>query len=68
MVLRRKLGLKKEDVTGEWRRQHDEELYRLYSPNIIRTIISRIFGCARHVAHMADRRVTYSWAQIGGYY
>jgi hypothetical protein len=38
-VLRRIFGPKRDEVTGEWRRLHDEELYALYSsPNIIRVI------------------------------
>ena len=49
-VLRRKFGIKKEKVTGEWRRLHDEELYSLYtSPNIIQMITSKRFECAEHV-------------------
>jgi hypothetical protein len=36
-VLRRIFGLKREDLTGEWRKLHNEELHKLYSsPNIIR--------------------------------
>jgi hypothetical protein len=59
-VLRRICGLKKEEVTGEWRRLLDEELYNLYSlPNIIQMIISRRFGCTGHVARTADRRCAY---------
>jgi hypothetical protein len=38
-VLRRICGPKRDDVTGEWRRLHNKELYALYSsPNIIRVI------------------------------
>jgi hypothetical protein len=41
-VLRKILGPKRNEVTGEWRRLHNEELYDLYSsPNIIRMIKSR---------------------------
>jgi hypothetical protein len=48
----RTFGLKREDVTGEWRKLHNEELNGLYSsPNIIQVIISRI-RWARHVARM----------------
>jgi hypothetical protein len=41
-VLRRISGPRREDVTGEWRKLHNEELHILYSsPNIIRQINSR---------------------------
>ena len=42
MVLRRIFGPRREQVTGEWRRLHNEELNDLYSsPNIVRVIKSR---------------------------
>jgi hypothetical protein len=42
MVLRRIFGTKRHEVTGEWRRLHNEELYAQYfSPNIVRVIKSR---------------------------
>jgi hypothetical protein len=41
-VLRRIFGTKRDEVTGEWRRLHNKELYALYSsPNIIRVMKSR---------------------------
>ena len=41
-VLRRVFGPKREELTGEWRRLHNEELNDLYSlPNIVRVIKSR---------------------------
>jgi hypothetical protein len=41
-VLRRMFGPKRDEVTGEWRKLHNEELHNFYSsPNIIRTIKSR---------------------------
>jgi hypothetical protein len=41
-VLRRIFGPKRDEVTGEWKKLHNEELHNLYSsPNIIRQIISR---------------------------
>jgi hypothetical protein len=41
-ALTRFFGLKRDEVTGDWRKMHNEELYNLYSsPNIIRTIKSR---------------------------
>jgi len=42
-VLRRIMGSKRDEVTGEWRKLHNEELNDLYSsPNIVRVIKSRI--------------------------
>jgi hypothetical protein len=50
-VLRRIFGPKMDEVTGEWRKLHNEELHNLYSsPNIIRQIKSRRMKGARHVA------------------
>ena len=50
-VLRRIFGLKRDGVTGEWRKLHNEELNDLYcSPNIVRLIkLTRI----RRVGHVA---------------
>jgi hypothetical protein len=59
-VLRRTFGPKRDGVTGEWRRLHNEELNDLYSsPNIIRVIKSRRMKWARHVARMGERRGAY---------
>jgi len=59
-VLRRIFGPKREDVTGEWRNLHNEELNDLYySPNIFRVIKSRIMRWAGHVARVGDSRVLY---------
>jgi hypothetical protein len=56
-VLRRIFGPKRDEVTGEWRRLHNKELYALYSsPNIIRVMKSRRLRCAGHVARMGERR------------
>jgi hypothetical protein len=50
-VLRRIFGPKRDEVTGEWRRLHIEELNDLYcSPNIVRMIKSRRMRWAGHVA------------------
>jgi hypothetical protein len=34
-MVRKILGLKKDEITGDWRRLHNEEFYYLFSPNII---------------------------------
>jgi hypothetical protein len=54
MVLRRIFGPKREEVTGEWRRQHSEEFHNLFSPNFIRMIRSRRVRWAGHVARMDE--------------
>jgi hypothetical protein len=59
-VLRRILGPKKDEVTGEWRKLHNEELRALYSsPSIIRIIKSRRMRWAGHVAQMGEKRNAY---------
>ena len=60
MVLRRIFGPSREEVTGEWRRLHNEELNDLYSsPNIVRVIKSRRMRWAGHVACMGEERGVY---------
>jgi hypothetical protein len=55
-VLRRICGPKRDEVTGDWRKLHNEELHKLYpSPNIIRMIKSRRMRWAGHVAPNAYR-------------
>jgi hypothetical protein len=50
-VLRRIFGPKRDEVTGGWRKLHNEELHNLYSsPNIIRMIKSRRMRWTGHVA------------------
>jgi len=52
-VLRKVFGPKRDEVTGEWRKLHNEELNDLYSlPNIVRVVKSRRMRWAGHVAHM----------------
>jgi len=59
-VLRRIFGPKKDEVTGEWRKLHNEELNDLYcSPNIFQVIKSRRMRWVGHVVHMGDRRGVY---------
>jgi hypothetical protein len=56
----RVFGPKREEVTGEWRKLHNEELYDLYcSPNIIRVVKSRKMRWAWHVARMGERTGVY---------
>ena len=56
-MLRRIFGPRRDEVTGEWRRLHNEELNDLYcSPNIVRVIKSRRMKWAGHVAHMGEER------------
>ena len=58
-VLRRIFGDKRDEVTGEWRKLHNEELNDLYfSPNIVRVIKQRIIW-AGHVARMREKSGVY---------
>jgi hypothetical protein len=60
IVLRRIFGPKRDEVTGEWRRLHNRELYVLYSsPIIVRVIKSIRLRWAGHVARMGERRGAY---------
>ena len=53
LVMMRIFGPRRDEVTGEWRRLHNEELKDLCSsPNIVRVIKSRRMGWAGHVARM----------------
>jgi hypothetical protein len=55
-VLRRIFGSKRDEVTGEWGKLHNEELHDLYSsPSIIRIIRWRRMRWAAHVARMGRR-------------
>ena len=59
-VLRKILGAKKDENTGEWRKLHNAELHALYSsPNIIRSLKSRRLRWAGHVAHMGQSKNAY---------
>jgi hypothetical protein len=68
-VLRRIFGPKREEVTGEWRKLHNEELRGLYSsPSIIRTIKSRRMRWDVHVTRRGRRgtRTGYRWGKPEG--
>jgi hypothetical protein len=55
-VLRGIFGPKREEIRGDWRKLHNEELHNLYSsPSIIRMITSRRMRWAGHVALMEKR-------------
>jgi dihydrofolate reductase len=54
-VLSRVFGTKRDEVTEEWRKLHNEELNDLYSlPKIVRVVKSRRMRWAGHVAHMGE--------------
>ena len=56
MVLRRIFGLRRDEVTREWRKLHNEDLNDLYpSPNNVRVIKSRRTIWSGHVARMGER-------------
>ena len=59
-MLRRIFGPNRDEVTGEWRRLRNEELYALYfSPKIIWVIKPRRLRWVEHVADMVERRGAY---------
>jgi hypothetical protein len=59
-VLRRIFGSNKDEVTGEWRKLHNEELHNLYSsPDIIRQDKSRRMRWAGHVARIGEEIKVY---------
>jgi hypothetical protein len=59
-VLRRIFGPKRDEVTAECRKSHNEELHNLYSsPDIIRQVKSRRMRWAGHVARMGEERKMY---------
>jgi hypothetical protein len=63
-VLRRIFGPKRDEVTGDWRKLHNEEFHALYcSPNIIRMFKSRRMRWVGHVARLGRRgmNIGYWW-------
>ena len=59
-VLSRVFGTKRDEVTGEWRKLHNEELSDMYSlPNIVRVVKSRRMRWAGHVARMGEEKGVY---------
>jgi hypothetical protein len=60
-VLRRIFGPKRDELTGGWRKLHNEELHGLYSsPSIIRVIKARRLRWVGHVASMGEVRGAYN--------
>jgi hypothetical protein len=59
-MLRRIFGPRRDEVTGDWRKLHNDELHNLYSsPNIIRTLKLKRVRWAGHVARMGETRNAY---------
>jgi hypothetical protein len=59
-MLRRIFGPKRDEVTGGWRKLHNEELRNWYSsPSIIRLIKSRKMRWAEHVGRLGEKRNAY---------
>jgi hypothetical protein len=59
-VLRRIFGLRRDEVTGEWRKLHNKELHDFYSlPSILRIMKSRRMSWAGHIARMGEKRNAY---------
>jgi len=68
-VLRKIFGLKRDTVTGEWRKIHNKELYHFYSWQIlIRVIKSRRMRWVGHVAHMGKKELSrkFVWENLRG--
>jgi hypothetical protein len=59
-VLRRIFGPKRDEVTGEWRKLHNEKLHDLYSsPSIIRIMKSRRMAWSGYVARLGEKKNAY---------
>jgi len=64
-------GPKKDEITGDWRKLHNEELNDLCcSPDIVRVIKSRRMRWAKHVARMGriEVRIGFRWGKLGERY
>jgi hypothetical protein len=60
-VLRKIFGPKRDEMSGDWRKLHNEELHGLYSsPSIVRVIKARRMRWARRMARMGEVRGAYS--------
>jgi hypothetical protein len=61
-VLRRIFGPKRDEVTGEWRKFHNEELHDLYSsPSIIRKMECRRMRWFGYVARVGEKNACILW-------
>jgi hypothetical protein len=59
-VLRRIFRPKRDELTGEWRKLHNQELHDMYSsPSIVRIIKSRRMRWAGHVVRIGEKRNAY---------
>jgi hypothetical protein len=59
-VLRKIFGLKREEVIGDWRKLHTEELYvSNTSPNVMRMIKPQRRRWVEHMAHLGEKRNAY---------
>jgi hypothetical protein len=59
-VLRRIFGPKRDEIMGEWRKLHNEDLHDLYSsPSIMKIIKSRRMRWTGHLTRMRERRNEY---------
>jgi len=67
LVLRRIFRLRNDEVTGEWRKLHNEELNDLYSsPGVVRVIKYRRMKWFGHVARLGEERVCISYGGESG--
>jgi hypothetical protein len=66
-VLRKIFGSKRDEVTRDWSKLHNDELNDLYySPNIVRVIKSRRMRLVGHGVHMGERCIQGSGGETGG--